>query len=165
MRSTTWPLRTAGTAAASVGLLAGTLASAPGAAAVTPTWATARYDCGTWGGTAVDFTASQAGASATLTLTLTSLTAPLGVPADSITTTLTLARNGGGETTEFTGRLSNPALGAGQPFTLGPLTGAVSPGDSLDSMGNGSYSLRFTVYGLPVNCSAGGYLFPGPFVF
>lgn len=165
MKRTTRKLRAAVIAATSATLLAAAVALAPGAGAVTPTWATARYSCGPWGWSAADFTATQAGTAATITITLPSISVPVPVQADTVTSTLVLARNSDGDTTTFTGYMANPALYAGEPLTIGPLTGVVTPGDSLDSSGSGPYSLRVVIFGLTIDCLANSSLFPGPFVF
>ncbi|MGW2049823.1 hypothetical protein ACWCPF_32255 [Streptomyces sp. NPDC001858] len=165
MRRTTRKSRAALVAAASAALLAGSVAVAPGAGAVTPDWAIAQYDCGTWGpSTSAIFTATQSGSAATITVTLSSVTAPLPIQANSVRSTLVLAKNGGWETTEFTGMI-NPQMSVGNPFVLGPLSGTVAAGDSLDSSSSGQYSLRMVLYGITINCVARSGLFPGPFVY
>ncbi|MEV1068950.1 hypothetical protein [Streptomyces sp. NPDC050263] len=166
MRRTTRKSRAALVAsAASAAMLAGSVALAPGAGAVTPDRATAQYDCGAWGpSTTTFFTATQSGSAATITVTLSSLTAPIPVQTNSVTSTLVLAENGGWETTEFTGTI-NPYLSVGDPFVLGPLSGTVAPDDSLDSSAGGPYSLRMVLFGITINCVAKSTLSPGPFVF
>ncbi|MGW0946216.1 hypothetical protein ACWD4O_27265 [Streptomyces sp. NPDC002623] len=164
MRPATRKSRAALVAAASAALLVGSVASAPGAGAVTPDSATAQYDCGAWGpSTPAYFTATQSGSGATITITLPSLTAPLPISTNSVTSTLVLAKNGL-ETTEFTGT-TNPFMSVGTPFVLGPLSGTVAPGDSLDSYSLGQYSLRMVLFGITINCVAKSTLSPGPFVF
>ncbi|MDH2391284.1 hypothetical protein QCN29_21355 [Streptomyces sp. HNM0663] len=149
------------TALAAAALAALSLAFAPAAAAVTPATATASYDCGFWGGGAASLTATQEGTAATITLT-SAVTTPVAVGADEIDATLTLARNGGG-TAQFTGE-KNPALPAGSPVVIGPLSGTVASGDSLDSYFGGT-ALSMTIFGIRVGCDAVSSQSPGPFVF
>ena len=66
-----------------------------------------------------------------------------------------------GGTTAFTGT-ENPALAAGDGMVVGPLTGTVAPGDSLEAFGG---SLQMVVFGITVTCTASGPQSPGPFVF
>ncbi|MEU9291986.1 hypothetical protein AB0D57_47285 [Streptomyces sp. NPDC048275] len=160
MRCTTPKLRAATTAAASAGLLAGVVALAPAATAVSPTTVTAEYDCGTWGSTTLTLTATQNGTNATITLISTDVIVPIAVPANSVSATLRLEKNGGPATTLFTGQ-TNPA---GPLTRLGPLIGAVAPGDSLDSSLGGD-SLSFVVFGVSGRCVAVTKQSPGPFVF
>ncbi|MFC4505221.1 MULTISPECIES: hypothetical protein [Streptomyces] len=164
MRRTTRKLRAAVLAAVSATLLAGTVALAPGAGAVTPDRASAPYNCGQWGLSDAEFTATQLGTSATITVTLPSITVPLPVQADSLTSTLQLARTDGSWPIAFTGPLANPTLTVGDPLTVGPLHAWVTPGDILDSWGTGS-QLRIQIWGLTIICSPRAPLFPGPFVF
>ncbi|MGW4730637.1 hypothetical protein [Streptomyces shenzhenensis] len=153
--------RTATGAALAVGALAVTgLAFAPAALAVTPQSATITADCGAFGGGAATLTATQSGTSATMTLTSTAVTAPLSLSADSITSKLTMVKAGGG-TTVFSGT-KNPAMAAGDPVTVGPLSGTVASGDSLEANGG---SLQMTVFGITITCTATGNQSPGPFVF
>ncbi|MBC7268188.1 MAG: hypothetical protein H5T76_05615 [Streptomyces sp.] len=135
------------------------LALAP-AAAVTPDTATITADCGVFGGGAATLTATQDGTAATLTLTADAITAPLALGEDSITSTLTLVGGTGGSTA-FTGT-ENPAMAAGDPVTVGPLSGTVAPGDSLEAYGG---ELRMTVFGIAITCTATAPQAPGPFVF
>jgi hypothetical protein len=135
-------------------------AFAPAAAAVTPQTATLTADCGGFGNGPATLTATQSGTTATVTLKSTAVTAPIGLSADSITSTLTLVKAGGG-TTAFTGR-KNPAMSVGGPVTVGPLTGTVAAGDRLEAYGG---SLRMTVFGITLTCTAAGPQSPGPFVF
>lgn len=164
MRRTKRKLRAAVIAAASTALLAGTVALAPGAGAVTPMWATAQYDCGTLGRTTADFTATQNGTDATITVELPGITAPVTIPAYTMTTTLVLYDTTTGEPTTFTGTLSNPTLFAGDPLDSGPLEGTVELGQSLDTVG-GVYGLTFAMLGITFSCRAATPLSPGPFVF
>lgn len=153
--------RTTTGAALAVGALAvAGLVLAPTAAAVTPDTATITADCGTFGGGEATLTATQDGTAATLTLTSSAITAPIALSQDSIASTLTLVKAGGG-TTAFTGT-KNPAMAAGDPVTVGPLDGTVASGDSLEAFGG---SLRMTVFGITITCTAAGPQSPGPFVF
>jgi hypothetical protein len=136
------------------------LALAPAAAAVVPQTATINATCGIYGGGEATLTATQNGTSATITVTSSAITAPVALSADSIASTLTMAKAGGG-TTEFTGT-KNPAMAAGDGVTVGPLSGTVASGDSLDANGG---SLKMVVLGLTVTCTADGPQSPGPFVF
>ncbi|WP_221357211.1 hypothetical protein [Streptomyces beigongshangae] len=146
-------------AALAAGTLATTLAFAPGAAAVVPQTATITADCGLYGGGGATLEATQDGTAATVTVT-SSITAPLALAEDSIVSTLTLAKAGGGTTT-FTGT-ENPATAAGESVTVGPLDGTVAAGDSLEAFGG---SLEMVVFGITVTCTAEGPQSPGPFVF
>jgi hypothetical protein len=153
--------RTATGAALAAGALAVTgLAFAPTAAAVTPQTATITASCGVFGGGAATLTATQSGTSATLTLTSSAITTPVAVAQDSITSTLTMARAGGG-TVVFSGT-KNPAMNSGAPVSVGPLSGTVAAGDSLDAYGG---SLQMVIFGVTVTCKASGPQSPGPFVF
>ncbi|KQX53002.1 MULTISPECIES: hypothetical protein [unclassified Streptomyces] len=143
------------------GIAAASLAFAPTAAAVSPGSATATYDCGSWGGGTATLTATQSGTSATITVT-SAVTTPIAVGADTISSTLTLAKAGGG-TRVFTGK-KNPALGAGQSVVMGPLSGTVASGDSLNSYFAG-VALKMVIFGVTVNCDAVTSQSPGPFVF
>lgn len=149
-----------GVAMAAGALAVTSLVFAPVAAAVVPTTATATYDCGMWGGGEATLTATQDGTAATITLT-SAVTTPVAVGADSIDATLTLATNGTG-TTQFTGT-KNPALAAGSPVTIGPMSGTVASGDSLDSYFDGT-ALSMTIFGIGVDCDATTAQSPGPFV-
>ncbi|TLS39489.1 hypothetical protein FE633_46615 [Streptomyces montanus] len=145
-------------------LVAGTLsvtglALAPAAAAVVPQTATINATCGIYGGGEATLTATQDGTSATITVT-SAITAPVALSADSIASTLTMVKAGGG-TTQFTGT-KNPAMAAGDSVTVGPLSGTVASGDSLEANGG---SLKMVVLGLTVTCTADGPQSPGPFVF
>ncbi|WP_030675557.1 hypothetical protein [Streptomyces cellulosae] len=153
--------RTTTGAAVLVGALAVTgLAFAPTAVAVTPTTATINAGCGLFGGGAATLTATQSGTSATITLTSTAITTPLALAKDSIASKLTMVKASGG-TTVFTGT-KNPAMAAGAPVTIGPLSGTVAPGDRLEFYGG---SLQMTVFGISVTCTASAKQSPGPFVF
>jgi len=130
-------------------LAAASLAFAPSALAVTPQSATITADCGSFGGGA-----------ATLTVTSSAITAPIALSENSISSTLTMVDASGG-TTAFTGT-ENPAMAAGDPVTVGPLSGTVASGDSLEAYGG---SLQMTVFGITITCTATGAQSPGPFVF
>ncbi|MFF8933804.1 hypothetical protein ACF08O_03480 [Streptomyces paradoxus] len=148
-------------AALAAGALAVTgLAFAPAALAVTPQTATINADCGTFGSGEATLTATQDGTAATLTVKSSAITAPIALGEDSITSTLTLVKSGGG-TVDFTGT-ENPAMAAGAPVEVGPLSGTVASGDSLEAFGG---SLRMTVFGITITCTASGPQSPGPFVF
>lgn len=147
-------------AALAVGTLAATaLAFAPAALAVTPDTATITADCGAFGSGEATLVATQDGTSATVTVT-SAIDAPIPLSADSITSTLTFV-NGNGGTTVFSGT-ENPAIATGDPVTVGPLSGTVASGDSLESYGG---SLQIVVLGITVTCTATGPQSPGPFVF
>ncbi|GAA2226350.1 hypothetical protein [Streptomyces indiaensis] len=147
-------------AALAAGALAVTgLAFAPAALAVTPQTATITADCGGFGSGEATLTATQEGTAAALTLK-SAITAPVALGEDSIASTLTLVKSGGG-TVDFTGT-KNPAMAAGAPVEVGPLSGTVTSGDSLEAFGG---SLRMTVFGITITCTATGPQSPGPFVF
>ncbi|WP_409472196.1 hypothetical protein [Streptomyces sp. HC307] len=153
--------RTATGAALAVGALAVTgVVLAPAAVAVAPESATITADCGTFGGGEATLTATQNGTAATMTLTSSAITAPIALGEDSIASTLTLVKGSGG-TTAFTGT-ENPAMAAGDSVTVGPLSGTVASGDSLEAFGG---SLRMRVFGITITCTATGPQSPGPFVF
>jgi hypothetical protein len=153
--------RTAAGAALAAGALAVTaLAFAPAALAVTPQTATLTADCGSYGGGAATLTATQNGTSATISLSSTAVSAPIPVSADSVTSKLTMVKAGGG-TVVFSGK-KNPAMSAGAPVAVGPLSGTVASGDSLEAFGG---SLQMTVFGITITCKATGNQSPGPFVF
>ncbi|NEA61168.1 hypothetical protein [Streptomyces sp. SID12488] len=135
------------------------LAFAPAATAVTPTSATITYSCGFFGGGSTTLTAVQDGTSATITVS-SNISAPLPLAADSIASTLTLAKASGG-TTAFTGT-KNPATATGATVTVGPLTGTVASGDSLEAGGG---TLKMVLFGITVTCTPTGNQSPGPFVF
>lgn len=136
------------------------LAFAPTALAVTPETATINASCTIGGSGAATLTATQSGTTATVTLSSEEITAPLALAEDSIQSTLTFVKASGG-TTSFTGT-ENPALAAGDGMVVGPLTGTVASGDSLEAYGG---SLRMVVFGITVSCTASGPQSPGPFVF
>ena len=138
--------------------VAGTLALAPSAYAVEPQTATISFDCGTWGSGEATLTAAQDGTAASITVTTDAITAPIDVAAGSVSSTLTLSKNGSG-TTQFTGS-SNPDLPAGSPVSTGPLDGTVASGDALEGQ-----SLKITVLGFTVTCDATSTQNPGAFVF
>ncbi|MEV8588625.1 hypothetical protein [Streptomyces sp. NPDC051180] len=153
---------TLGTVAVLTGALAAAgLAFAPTAGAVSPGTATATYDCGSWGGGGATLTATQSGTAATVTVT-SAVTTPIAVGANTINATLTMAKGGGG-TRVFTGK-KNPALAAGQSVVIGPLSGTVASGDSLNSYFAG-VALKMVIFGVTVNCDALTSQSPGPFVF
>ncbi|MFC3578040.1 hypothetical protein ACFOZ0_33250 [Streptomyces yaanensis] len=150
-----------GTGTALLAAVAATgLALTQTAAAVTPQSATITADCGSFGGGAATLTATQSGTAATITLTSSAIKAPLALSKDSITSTLTMVKASGG-TTAFTGK-KNPAMAAGDPVTVGPLSGTVASGDSLEAYGG---SLKMTVFGITITCTAKAKQSPGPFVF
>ncbi|MFI2432084.1 hypothetical protein [Streptomyces sp. NPDC018693] len=151
---------TTGAAMVAGGLAAAGLALAPTAHAVTPQAATITANCGIFGGGQATLTATQNGTAATLTLSSTAITAPIALGANSISSTLTMAKAGGGSVA-FTGT-ANPAMPVGAPITVGPLNGTVASGDSLDMNGG---SLKMVVWGITVTCTATGPQSPGPFVF
>ncbi|GAA1429514.1 hypothetical protein GCM10009601_45020 [Streptomyces thermospinosisporus] len=143
------------------GLAVTGLAFAPTAAAVSPGTATITADCGSYGGGEAALTATQDGTAATLTLRTTAMTAPVALGQDSIVSTLTMTRTGGGSVV-FKGT-KNPAMATGDPITVGPLSGTVASGDSLEAYGG---SLKMTVFGfITITCTATGPQSPGPFVF
>ncbi|MFJ9742571.1 hypothetical protein [Streptomyces sp. NPDC101166] len=136
------------------------LAFAPTALAVTPTTASVTANCGLFGGGAATLTATQSGTAATLTLKSTAITAPIPIGANSINSTLTMA-NSTGPARVFTGAV-NPAMPTGAPIEVGPLSGTVASGDSLDFYRG---SLKMVVFGITVTCTGAGPQSPGPFVF
>ncbi|MFF7307420.1 hypothetical protein [Streptomyces sp. NPDC008137] len=150
----------AGAALAAGALAVSGLAFAPAALAVTPQTATINADCGTFGSGEATLTATQNGTAATVTVKSSAITAPIALGADSITSSLTLVKSGGG-TVAFTGT-ENPAMAAGAPVEVGPLSGTVASGDSLEAFGG---SLKMTVFGITITCTATGPQSPGPFVF
>ncbi|MGI5425713.1 hypothetical protein [Streptomyces sp. CA-179760] len=150
----------AGAALAAGALAVSGLAFAPAALAVTPQTATISADCGTFGSGEATLTATQNGTAATLTVKSSAITAPIALGADSIASSLTLVKSGGG-TVAFTGT-ENPAMAAGAPVEVGPLSGTVASGDSLEAFGG---SLKMTVFGITITCTATGPQSPGPFVF
>ncbi|WP_329277053.1 hypothetical protein [Streptomyces sp. NBC_01451] len=135
------------------------LAFAPAAAAVTPTSATITYGCGLFGGGSTTLTVVQDGTAATITVS-SNITAPLALAADSIASTLTLAKATGG-TTAFTGT-KNPATATGATVTVGPLSGTVASGDTLEAGGG---TLKMVLFGITVTCTPTANQSPGPFVF
>lgn len=148
-------------AAVAAGTLAMTgFALAPSAAAVVPQSATINVNCSLLGGGEATLTATQSGTSATITISSTDITAPIALGADSIQASLTMVKASGG-TTAFTGT-ENPAIAAGDGVTVGPLTGTVAAGDSLEANGG---SLSLVVLGISITCTAQGPQSPGPFVF
>lgn len=150
---------------AGAALVAGTLAVtglalAPTAVAVTPATATINATCTIGGSGVATLTATQSGTTATITVSSEDITAPIGLAEDSIQSTLTLVKASGG-TTAFTGT-ENPELALGDGVVVGPLTGTVAPGDSLEAFGG---SLQMVILGFTVTCTAGAAQSPGPFVF
>ncbi|WP_328399217.1 hypothetical protein OHS70_20355 [Streptomyces sp. NBC_00390] len=139
-------------------MAATTLAMAPAAHAVTPETATLSFDCGSFGSGTATLNATQDGTAATITLSTDAVTSPFPVRANSVRSTLTLAKNGT-DTATFTGN-SNPAIPAGAAVSTGPLNGTVAAGDSLEAK-----SLTVVVFGITVNCTATSPQNPGPFVF
>ncbi|MGI5347954.1 hypothetical protein ACQEU8_07120 [Streptomyces sp. CA-250714] len=148
----------AGTALGIGAALAGTLALAPSAYAVEPQTATISFDCGTWGSGEATLEATQNGTAATITVATDAVTAPIDLAAGSVSSTLTLSKNGT-DTAEFTGS-ANPALPAGSPVSSGPLNGTVASGDALEAK-----SLKVTVLGVTATCNATSAQAPGAFVF
>ncbi len=147
-------------AALATGVLAAvSLAFAPSALAVTPQTATITASCGIFGGGAATITATQDGTAATVTVN-SSITAPLALAQNSIASTFTFVNASGG-TTVFSGTV-NPAMATGDAVTVGPLSGTVASGDSLEAYGG---SLQMTIFGIAVTCTATGPQSPGPFVF
>lgn len=154
-------MRLGSAAAIAAGTLAATgLAFAPTAAAVTPQTATINATCSLIGNGVATLTATQTGTAATITVSSTEITSPIALGQDSVTATLTLVKASGG-TTAFTGT-KNPAIPSGGGVTVGPLTGTVAPGDSLEAFGG---SLQLSVFGIPITCTAGAAQSPSPFVF
>lgn len=137
------------------------LAFAPTAAAVAPGSATVNADCGSWGGGDATLTATQNGTSATVTISTSAVTAPLAIGQDSLVSRLTLVKAGGGTVT-FSGT-KNPAMATGDALEVGPLTGTIASGDSLEAFGG---TLRVTAFGfITITCTATAPQAPGPFVF
>ena len=130
------------------------------AAAVTPQSATITADCGSFGGGEATLTATQSGTSATITVSSSAITVPIAIAKDSVTSTATMVKASGG-TTVFSGK-KNPAMSAGSPVTVGPLSGTVASGDKLEAYGG---SLKLTVFGITITCTAKAPQSPGPFVF
>ncbi|MFJ9560461.1 hypothetical protein ACIRQQ_10515 [Streptomyces fuscichromogenes] len=164
MRRSKRKLRAAVIATASAALLAGTVALAPGASAVTPVSASANYDCGNLGSSPADFIATQNGTDATITVELPLLNVPLYVPAFSVPSTLVLHDINTGDSTTFTGDV-NPSMLPGEPLDLGWLQGTVTPGSTLDTIEGGLSTLTFVMYGVTFTCHATRFLLPGSFQF
>ncbi|MFC9951647.1 hypothetical protein ACFVIN_14290 [Streptomyces prasinus] len=117
--------------------------------------------CGSWGGGDATLTATQNGTSATVTINTSAVTAPLAIGRDSLVSTLTLVKAGGG-TTVLKGT-KNPAMATGDALEVGPLSGTVASGDSLEAFGG---TLKVTAFGfITITCTAQGPQSPGPFVF
>ena len=164
MRRTKSGIRAAVVAAV---VLGGAIGLAPGAGAVTPTTATATYNCGIWGNGSATLVATESTDSTSATITLsTAITSPIAIGANTLSADLALTLNGGATQVHFTGS-SNPAIAAGGAVTVGPLTGTVASGESLDSyITTGSaYSLSVLYLGVTVTCQATTSQSPGPFVF
>ncbi|WP_424210638.1 hypothetical protein ACN20G_00270 [Streptomyces sp. BI20] len=134
-------LRRATTSAALVtaGALVSVAALATSAWAVSPSTATASYNCGTWGSGTATLTATDSGGVKKIKLTSTSITMPAGSSANpnSITTTLKVKKTAGGVTSEvqFSGTV-NPGMSGGNPITLGPIalsSGTLAAGNTSDS--------------------------------
>ncbi|MGA5343782.1 hypothetical protein ACPCK3_32920 [Streptomyces griseoincarnatus] len=137
------------------------LAFAPTAAAVDPGTATVNADCGSYGGGDATLTATQSGTSATITLHTSSVTAPVSLGQDSLVSELTMVKADGG-TVSFKGT-KNPAMSTGDALEVGPLSGTVASGDSLEAYGG---TLKVTAFGfITITCTATGPQAPGPFVF
>ncbi|MGW7352112.1 hypothetical protein [Streptomyces sp. Z26] len=146
-----------GTAGAAA-LALGAFVLAPSASAVDPTTATIQADCGSIGSGEVKLEATQDGTAATITLSSSAVKVPIAIPANSVETTLTLAKADGSEVT-FSGN-ANPALNSGDDVNSGPLAGTVAAGDSLEAK-----SATIKVLGLTVNCTGTSAQDPGPFTF
>ncbi|MFC8128437.1 hypothetical protein [Streptomyces sp. NPDC057302] len=158
----------ASTVATAALLVGGVALATPSAAAPTASQTvTASYDCGSYGVSDLKIEASAANGTGSVKISTSGGLAPVDIPADSITATLTLERAGGG-TVNFTGT-ANDAAAAGQPVTIGALTGAVSAGDSLDSYipaaGSADASLSLNILGSENTCKAVSKQTPGPIVF
>ncbi|MEV6165980.1 hypothetical protein AB0L71_29515 [Streptomyces sp. NPDC052052] len=117
------------------------LCLAPTAQAVTPTSATATYDCGSWGSGLATLTPGTSGTTKTIkfTTSASSIQIPAGYSADpnSITTTVKFTKTSGTTTStvQFSGTV-NPGMVGPVPVTLGalPLTsGTLATGDKTDS--------------------------------
>lgn len=130
------------------------------AAAVTPQSATITANCGAFGGGPATLTATQSGTSATITLHTSTITTPIALAKDSVTSTATFVNASGG-TRVFSGK-KNPAMPAGSTITVGPISGTVASGDKLDAYGG---SLKLVVLGITITCTAQSPQSPGPFVF
>lgn len=161
MRRTRARRSATGVSLLTAGLAVSGLALAPTAAAVTPGTATITAECGSYGGGEATLTATQNGTAATFTLSTSAMTAPVALGKDSIVSRLTLVKASGG-TTVFSGT-KNPAMAVGDPLSVGPLSGTVASGDSLEAYGG---SLKMTVFGfITITCTATAPQSPGPFVF
>ncbi|MFF4607093.1 hypothetical protein ACFY12_30715 [Streptomyces sp. NPDC001339] len=146
-----------GTALGVAVAVAGTLAMAPAAAAVTPGTATLSFDCGSYGSGEATLTATQDGTAATIEVSTSAITSPIKIGANSVESTLKL-KNGSG-TTEFTGK-ANPEIPAGSAVSTGPLKGTVAAGDRLEAT-----SLTVKALGTTATCEATSAQKPGPFEF
>ncbi|MFJ4187302.1 hypothetical protein [Kitasatospora sp. NPDC089509] len=128
-------------------------------APVAPASATVTFDCGSFGSGVATLVASQNGTAATISGS-GSIIAPFAIPANAVTSTLTLANASGGTST-FSGT-ANPAAAQGAAFATGPMTGSVNSGDSLTAT---TLNLSYPAAGISVNCTATTAPAPGPFVF
>ncbi|MFJ6213771.1 hypothetical protein ACIQGZ_10640 [Streptomyces sp. NPDC092296] len=154
MKPSTLGTGTAGAAALAVGALL----IAPTASAVTPTTATVQANCGDFGSGEIRLEATQNGTAATITFSTSVVWSPLAIPANSVTTSLTLSNANGADVT-FTGK-SNPALKLGDGLNSGPLVGTVAPGDALKAK-----SVTITYLQFRAECTATSAQNPGPFTF
>ncbi|MEU1468836.1 hypothetical protein ABZ434_11510 [Streptomyces sp. NPDC005761] len=114
--------------------------SSPTSFAVSPTTATATFDCGSWGSGSATLTAADNGTTKTVKLTSSAITMPAGSSADpnSITTTLKVSKTAGGVTSQvqFSAK-ANPGMSYPNPITLGPLklsSGTLAAGNSTNSV-------------------------------
>ncbi|MHB9856898.1 hypothetical protein [Streptomyces sp. YIM S03343] len=160
MRAAIRKLRATTTAGVCAVLLAGAVALAPAAAAVTPDTATAVYDCGIYGRSVAQLTADQSGSLGMITVVFYQITAPVSIPWSSIHSRLVLADTDAYTTRTFEG-YANPDLRAGDWLTVGPLPGTVYSGDSLSASGG---SLTMDIYGVRIDCTS-SMLSPHPFIF
>ena len=87
---------------------------------------------------------------------------PLHVLAERFRAAIAAAFPTAGDADPLITGTKNPAIAAGEGVTVGPLTGTVAPGDSLEANGG---SLNLTVIGINITCNAQGPQSPGPFVF
>ncbi|GFH36367.1 hypothetical protein [Streptomyces pacificus] len=157
------------TALTAAGILLGGLAVAAPATAVESAASqtvTATYDCGPYGTTDLTIEASTGNGVVAVRISTSGGVAPADIPADSISATLRLERSAGG-TVAFSGT-ANDAAAADQPVTIGPLTGVVSAGESLDSYipgaGSTEASLDLNVLGTANTCDAVTQQSPGPII-
>ncbi len=152
-------LRILGTGTAgAVALTMGALATAPVATAVDPTTATVRITCSSFASGQATLEARRDGAAVTITVFTPVVWVSHFMPADFMETTLKLSTEDGREVT-FSGK-SNPAMKLGDSFNSGPLTGTVTPGDTLEAK---SVTFRFLQF--REDCTVTSPQTPGPFVF